>query len=175
MNEFPPALQQIKEKLYDPLGYSCNLIALEDPKYSGCLFHLNNHTVCFRLAKIIPKKTGQFVAIWTRDGNGKTAPFDIDDDMDYLMICTEDGSRCGMFIFPQAVCINQGMFSSKGKSGKRGIRVYPLWDQAKNKQAQKTQNWQLNYFLDFSNNQDEIFNKINQLFHGEKKKLSSIL
>ncbi|MFQ6421766.1 MULTISPECIES: MepB family protein [unclassified Bacillus (in: firmicutes)] len=32
--------------------------------------------------------------------------------------------------------------------GKRAIRVYPPWDKTTSRQAQKTQAWQLEYFLE---------------------------
>jgi hypothetical protein len=53
----------------------------------------------------------------------------------------------GQFIFPKTVLANKGIISKNGISGKRGIRVYPPWDVPNNKQAEKTQRWQLNYFL----------------------------
>jgi hypothetical protein len=31
--------------------------------------------------------------------------------------------------------------------GKRGVRVYPPWDKVSNKQAEKTQDWQIKYFV----------------------------
>jgi hypothetical protein len=43
--------------------------------------------------------------------------------------------------------VEKGIISSNGKEGKRGIRVYPPWDIATNRQAIKTQNWQTNYFM----------------------------
>jgi hypothetical protein len=42
----------------------------------------------------------------------------------------------------------QGILSDNIKEGKRAIRVYPPWDKAENKQAIKTQAWQLLYFLE---------------------------
>ncbi|HQE35321.1 MAG TPA: MepB family protein, partial [Flavobacterium alvei] len=45
------------------------------------------------------------------------------------------------------VLVEKGIITQNGKSGKRGIRVYPPWDIPQNKQAEKTQNWQINYFL----------------------------
>ncbi|TRW95625.1 MepB family protein [Flavobacterium gawalongense] len=40
------------------------------------------------------------------------------------------------------------MLTTDLKEGKRAIRVYPPWDTTTNKQAQKTQKWQLDYFLE---------------------------
>jgi hypothetical protein len=43
--------------------------------------------------------------------------------------------------------VDQGIITNNGKEGKRGIRVYPPWDIAPNRQAMKTQSWQLKYFI----------------------------
>jgi hypothetical protein len=32
------------------------------------------------------------------------------------------------------------------------MRIYPPWDRAENSQAKKTQSWQLQYFIKFSEN-----------------------
>ena len=50
-------------------------------------------------------------------------------------------------MFPKQVLVAKNIVSNKLKEGKRGFRVYPPWDEAKNKQAITTQKWQLNYFL----------------------------
>jgi hypothetical protein len=41
----------------------------------------------------------------------------------------------------------KGIISQDKKNGKRGIRVYPPWDTVTNKQASKTQNWQVKHFV----------------------------
>lgn len=43
------------------------------------------------------------------------------------------------------------ILSDQTREGKRGIRVYPIWDETTSKQAEKTQEWQIKYFLDCSN------------------------
>jgi hypothetical protein len=49
--------------------------------------------------------------------------------------------------FLKSVLADKGIITKNGKEGKRGIRVYPPWDIATNKQAEKTQSWQTKYFL----------------------------
>jgi hypothetical protein len=67
--------------------------------------------------------------------------------IDFILITTRGGNNLGQFIFPKSVLADKGIITRNDKEGKRGIRVYPPWDIAKNKQAEKTQNWQINYFL----------------------------
>ena len=55
------------------------------------------------------------------------------------------------FIVSSGVCKileEKGYLQSQSKKGKLGFRVYPSWDKTENKQAQRTQNWQLNYFIE---------------------------
>ena len=54
--------------------------------------------------------------------------------------------------------------SIKGQGGKRAIRVYPPWDNELNKQAQKTQAWQLNYFLEIPINNPIDYDRVHKLY-----------
>ena len=56
----------------------------------------------------------------------------------------------GQFVFPKAVLIKKGIISTDKKEGKRAFRVYPIWDNANNKQAERTQKWQLDYFYEIN-------------------------
>lgn len=58
----------------------------------------------------------------------------------------------GRFIFPKTVPCEKGIVSCYGKEGKRAMRIYSPWDKADNPQAKKTQAWQLQYFIKFSEN-----------------------
>ncbi|WP_235942203.1 MepB family protein [Aquirufa beregesia] len=69
------------------------------------------------------------------------------DDVDFIVITSKNGNNTGQFIFPTSVLANKGIISQNGKDEKRGIRVYPNWDIVRNKQAEKTQNWQRKYFV----------------------------
>ena len=122
------------------------IISKESAEYKACSFVANKNVVQFRKAKITPKKVGQFVAIWTRADSGETRPYDISDTVEYLVIYVENNSNLGLFIFPGSFLIKSGIFSSETTKGKRGIRVYPPWDQTINRQAKSTQQSQLKYF-----------------------------
>ena len=107
----------------------------------------------FRKAKITPKKVGQFVTLWKRNADKQTEHFDENDLVDYYIIATEDDSKLGFYIFSKSVLIEKNILSTQNKEGKRGFRVYPDWVKPENKQAEKTQNWQQNYFIEIRNNQ----------------------
>lgn len=106
---------------------------------------MKNKTI-YREAKITPKKIGQFVSVWKRNKAGITEPRQLNDDFDEFIIKCEAGNKVGQFVFPKAVLAEKGIVSTNLKEGKRGFRVYPPWDKAENKQAIKTQEWQLEYF-----------------------------
>lgn len=59
-------------------------------------------------------------------------------------------THSGIFIFPKSVLMQKGILSKNSKGGKRALRVYPSWDVAENKQAKKTQEWQLVYFFEIN-------------------------
>lgn len=122
----------------------------ESQDYFAHSFKLNGQNVKFRTAKITPTKTGQFVSIWKRNDKGITEPFSIADDISFFIIATQKETNFGIFIFPKSALMEQKILSNNTIQGKRGIRVYPSWDTTTNKQAQKTQAWQLANFLDLS-------------------------
>lgn len=124
----------------------------ERTNYGACSFELNNKIIQYRVANITPTKIGQFVAIWKRNNNGITAPFDVADLLDFLIISVRHSENFGQFIFPKSVLIAKGIVSQNEKGGKRGIRVYAPWDKPENKQAIKTQAWQLPYFVEIKEN-----------------------
>ena len=123
---------------------------LESQEYFAHNFQLAKKNVKFRIAKITPTKTGQFVTIWKRNEQGITEPFHILDDIDFYIIATRKATNFGLFIFPKTVLYENKILSDKIRDGKRGIRVYPTWDLTASKQAQKTQHWQTKYFIDLS-------------------------
>lgn len=135
--------------VYAKCGFTLTNFQLhtESSEYGACAFELNNHKVEYRISKITPTKTGQFVTIWKRNNEGITAPFDISDTIDFIVITSKSGDKIGQFIFPKSVLVEKGIITSNGKQGKRGIRVYPPWNSATSKQAEETQRWQTNYFV----------------------------
>ena len=92
------------------------------------------------------------MTIWKRNDKGITAPFDVSDNFDFIIITSKNGENLGQFVFPKAILLEKGIISNNNISGKRGIRVYPPWDIPRSKQAEKTQLWQTKYF--YSINKD---------------------
>ncbi|PFY15224.1 MepB domain containing protein [Bacillus toyonensis] len=143
-----------KDLVYSPYRFECSQpqIEAQNAEYGAYVFNLNALSIRFRVAKITPTKVGQFVTLWERSGDGPIQPYDISDSVDLFVISTREGNNFGQFVFPKAVLCNQDIVSNKGKGGKRAIRVYPPWDKTTSRQAQKTQAWQLEYFLEILGN-----------------------
>ena len=107
---------------------------------------VNEARIIFREAKITPKKIGHFVSVWRRNELGVTQPYELTDEFDFYIIKCQSGNKIGQFVFPKDELAKREIVTTKESEGKRGFRVYPPWDKAENKQAIKTQAWQLNYF-----------------------------
>ena len=139
----------LQDLLYKPLNLSCtaSVPESESTDYGACVFKLNGLNIRFRVAKITPTKIGQFVTLWKRIAKGPIQPYDALDAVDFFVISVRDKNNFGQFVFPKSILLEKDIFSKNGKGGKRGIRVYPAWDKALSSQAKKTQQWQLNYFL----------------------------
>ena len=123
-------------------------IEKESQDYFAAQFELNNLKIIFREAKITPTKIGQFVTLWKRIDEKPIQPFSTSDDFDLVIINTNTPINSGQFIFPKSILEQKGYLQSQSKKGKLGFRVYTSWDETLNKQAQQTQKWQLNYFLE---------------------------
>ncbi len=149
-------LIEVKIKIYDKLSLSISNVnnELEGIEYDACQFELNGRRIISRSAKITPKKAGQFVTCWKRNQNGQTESYSENDQFDYYVINVKSGDRFGQFVFPKSELINKGIVTTEKRDGKRGFRVYPIWDEALNKQAEKTQKWQLNYFYEINKRTD---------------------
>lgn len=131
---------------------------LESAEYGACRFVLNNLNILFRTAKTTPTKTGQFVTLWKRSNQGPIQPFESSDAIDFFIISVRKDNQFGLFIFPKSVLVIKEIVSDK-KEGKRAIRVYSPWDITTSKQAQKTQKWQLDYFLEIPQNETVDLNQ----------------
>jgi hypothetical protein len=116
------------------------------------------------VAKITPTKIGQFVTFWKRSEKGPIEPYAVSDAIDFFIINTKSNDKFGQFIFPKSVLSQQGIISTNLKEGKRGIRVSPPWDLTISKQAQKTQKWQLEYFLEIPLNKSVNLDRAKQLY-----------
>ena len=119
---------------------------IESKEYNACSYTIDGLNIIERTAKITPKKIGQFVTCWKRNANGITEPYKETAAIDFFIIKVNSGKNSGEFKFPKAALIKHGILSTEKKDGKRGFRVYPIWDTPNSKQAIKTQVWQLNYF-----------------------------
>jgi hypothetical protein len=141
-----------KQILYSKLKVELKNIKLEKESvaYAACTFELNNLSILYREANITPTKIGQFLTIWKRNSAGITEPFNVDDEIDLVVISCRNGERFGQFVFPKAILGEKKIFTKNNIEGKRGIRVYPPWDITINKQAIQTQAWQLEYFLEMT-------------------------
>jgi hypothetical protein len=146
---FESDLHFAEKSVYNKSGFELTNLVWnpESTNYGACSFELNNYKIQLRVANITPTKIGQFVAIWKRNNNGITAPFDVADSLDFMIISVRDSEKFGQFIFPKSVLVSKGIVSKNGKGGKRGIRVYAPWDKPLNKTAKQTQDWQTNYFI----------------------------
>ncbi|CAH0250934.1 hypothetical protein SRABI96_03176 [Peribacillus sp. Bi96] len=139
-----------KELVYSTCRFDLSqpLIEAQNAEYGAYIFKVNSLFIRFRVAKITPAKVGQFVTLWERIGNGAIQPYDISNPVDLFVISTRKGNNFGQFVFPKGVLCDQNIVSNKGNGGKRAIRVYPPWDKPVSRQAQKTQLWQLKYFIE---------------------------
>ena len=158
-------IKLIDDLVFKPCNFSLKNIEpeAESQEYSAHRFQLNEKQVLFRVAKITPTKTGQFVAIWKRNDQRITAPFNVNDDFSFFMIATKTATNFGVFIFPKKILHENKILSDQTRDGKRGIRVYPSWDETTNKQAQKTQLWQTEHLLDLSDENKIDMNRAQNL------------
>ncbi len=156
----------VKELVYDPCGFAITELKpnAESAAYGACSFSIDGKTIQYRVSKITPTKTGQFVAIWKRNSMGITEPFDLSDYIDFIIITARSGSNFGQFVFPTSVLADKGIITQNGKKGKLGIRVYPPWDVVTNKQAVQTQHWQTKYFLTIKNDNTTNLDVANELY-----------
>jgi hypothetical protein len=147
-NPLTSELLAIKELVYDNCNFEFSNLVIdsESEEYQACSFQLNSIEFIHRFSKITPTKIGQFVTIWKRNNKGITAPFDVSDNFDFIVITSKSDKNLGQFVFTKAVLLEKGIISNNNTSGKRGIRVYPPWDIPTSKQAEKTQLWQTKYF-----------------------------
>ncbi|TSB45338.1 MepB family protein [Alkalicoccobacillus porphyridii] len=155
MAEFYKVFKYINENLYMPNHLIVSDIHEEDQnsEYGAGVFQLNNKSVRFRVAKITPNKSGQFVSFWEKDINNKNQAFSYENAPDLLVINTFVDNKIGQFVFPKKILQQKNIYKSATVKGKMAIRVYPVWDNPTNKQAISTQKWQLKYFIKFDNSE----------------------
>src|SRR5690606_14840310 len=160
-------LNQIKTEVYDKCALKITEFGseMESKEYDACRFKLNGLNVISRTAKITPKKVGQFVTFWKRNGNGLIEPFNETDQIDFFVVNVLTENGFGQFVFPKSVLVKKGIISTESKEGKRAFRVYPNWDIVKSNQAERTQKWQLDYFYEINDSTD--LNKVVELYNNK--------
>ena len=167
MTIFLTALSYVTRIVYEPNQLTINSIQEEkqNSKYGAGTFRLSSKSVRFRVANTTPTKVGQFVAFWEKDENNKNKPYSFDEAPDLLVITTfKSDNEFGQFIFPKEILFNHDILRSSSTKGKMAIRVYPSWDNPTSKQAMKTQEWQLPYFVDMSNPTKLLTEKLIELY-----------
>lgn len=167
MNTFHTVLTYVNKIIYEPNQLIVKSIQEEKQNSNYCAgtFQLASRTVRFRVAKKTPTKVGQFVAFWEKDENNKNQPFTYEEAPDLLVITTFiSDSTFGQFIFPKDILFKHNILKSSSTKGKMAIRVYPSWDCPTSKQAVKTQEWQLPYFIDMSNPNELPIDKVMELY-----------
>ncbi len=155
------------EKLFLKTNFSNLTEDEEAKKYSGFNFQVEKLNFKFRKAKITPKKIGQFVTLWKRNSSNESEPFNESDNFNFYIIVSEENEKYGFFLFPRNELIKRQILTTSSKEGKRGFRVYPSWVKTKNKQAEKTQTWQTQYFFDFTEENIENQKRLTQILTSQ--------
>lgn len=153
MNEFYKAFTYVNENFYKPNNLKVNNIQEENQneKYGAGIFRINSKTVRFRVARITPKKKGQFIACWEKGGDNKNQAYSYENATELLVINTfGNHNNFGQFIFPKEILLKYNILKTDTSKGKMAIRVYPSWDILTSKQAIATQRWQLPYFINLN-------------------------
>lgn len=167
MSLFQKTLENMNKTIYEPNSLSVQCIQEEkqNSEYGAGVFRLSSKTIRFRVAKITPKKIGQFVAAWDKDSNNKNRPFSFEKAPDFLVVVTfKNNLEFGQFVFPKEVLVVKNILRSPTTTGKMALRVYPIWDSPTSKQAITTQEWQLPYFSDMSSLNQQSIDKLMSLY-----------
>ncbi len=168
INLIPKALDLAISTIYKPAGLkitSSPTCEAESEEYGACRFGLNDQAIAFRIAKITPRKNGQFVTLWKRPKpDDEIAPLDITDNINFVVVSVSDGTHQGQFVFNQKILLSKNIMSKLNKGGKRAFRVYPSWTQPESKQALKTQQWQLPYFFLLGKDGTAKYEQVQKLF-----------
>ncbi|WP_242239553.1 MepB family protein [Bacillus cereus group sp. BfR-BA-01309] len=166
LNKFNDVIRNLNTIIYKPNKLIITNLKEEqqNAEYAGCLFHLNNKTIRFRVSKITPNKIGQFVSFWEKDDNLKNQAFTYDAAPDLLVITCIDDNKLGQFIFPKEILLKEKILKTQSQKGKMAMRIYPLWDTPVSNQAKKSQLWQLQYFVDLSDHNNLPLDKLLNLY-----------
>lgn len=167
--ELPLVLVAALEGLYRAAGLEVTTAPgreEESAEYGACRLGIANSRVAFRVAKTTPTKIGQFVTIWKRpDPAAEIAPLDSEDGVDFVVVSVADATHHGHFVFDKLALLKHGVMSRDGEGGKRAIRVYPPWSVPVVKEAIRTQQWQMRYFVGLTPADEGAPAQLRKLFH----------
>ncbi len=155
LNSFHDDLKTAKELVYDQCNFDFKNLKwnTESIEYGACSFELDGKKIQHRASKITPTKNGQFVTIWKRNQDRVTEPFDINDEIDFIIITARSGENLGQFIFTKGILANKGIITQNGKTGYSGLSAL---GQAREQTSRENPKLATRLFLD---HQDGRFNR----------------
>ena len=112
-------LTQINTEVYErcALKISDFQLETESKEYDACRFELNGQKIISRSAKITPKKAGQFVTFWKRNGSGPIEPLEENDQIDFYTVNLRTKNNFGQFVFPKSILIKKGIIKKTASYG----------------------------------------------------------
>ena len=107
-------LTQINTEVYERCALKISDFQLETERkeYDACRFELNGQKIISRSAKITPKKAGQFVTFWKRNGSGPIEPLEENDQIDFYTVNLRTKNNFGQFVFPKSILIKKGIIKN---------------------------------------------------------------
>ena len=147
----------VRENIYGPCGLSfqyCGLTEIATAVLAG------RYRVFHRVA-FHKHDSGYFVQRFVKlrassDSNDYRwgRPLRSDDDFDFFVVgLNDEGKGRGLFFFPKEVAIARKFLGVEAGHVEGGSQVYPPWCKPKQHKYQRTQEWQLEYFV---SNADEF-------------------
>ncbi|MES9665432.1 MepB family protein [Bacillus nitratireducens] len=166
MADFNNIVEKLDKMIYKPnnLFITNQKEEKQNSEYAGGIFQLNNRSIRFRVSKITPNKIGQFVSFWEKDASMRNQAFSYDSAPNLLVITCIADNKLGQFIFPKEILLKEKILKTQNQKGKMAMRVYPIWDKPVSNQAKKSQQWQLQYFVDLSDSKNVAIHKLLNLY-----------
>lgn len=140
-------METFVKKLFKEKHMSKFSVHVENEDYFGCEFKYKNKKICFRKCKETPKKQGFFVTLWKKIKD-ENSPYSENDNYDLFIFYVENNNKKGIFKFPKSTMIENKILETNNSKGKMGFRIYTPWDTKLNKNAEKTQSWQILFFTE---------------------------
>ncbi|MGG3670797.1 MepB family protein [Bacillus nitratireducens] len=166
MADFSSIVKKLDKMIYKPnnLFITNQKEEKQNSEYAGGIFQLNNRSIRFRVSKITPNKIGQFVSFWEKDASMRNQAFSYDSAPNLLVITCIADNKLGQFIFPKEILLKEKILKTQNQKGKMAMRVYSIWDKPVSNQAKKSQQWQLQYFVDLSDSKNVAIHKLLNLY-----------